>query len=113
MSTDLDRVLLEIKDLRHDLVERIKDGAEVSGDVDLLIAAVARTAYDCGMDCPAPSVEGTILATMEIAKRARDAKKRDERVLESLRANVMARRNAPGGCCDWSCPLCVVLSEEE
>lgn len=34
-----------------------------------------------------------------------------ERLLESLRANVMARRNQPGGCCDWSCPLCSPLTE--
>ena len=30
--------------------------------------------------------------------------------VESLNANVMARRNAhPRGCCDWSCDLCAPL----
>lgn len=30
----------------------------------------------------------------------------DNALREALKANVAARREASGGCCDWSCDLC-------
>ena len=38
---------------------------------------------------------------------------RNKRIAEletALEANIMERRNRPGGCCDWSCDLCAPLT---
>jgi hypothetical protein len=57
-----------------------------------------------------------VAALTERAERAEeqrdDAANRAMQAVESLNANVMARRNAhPRGCCDWSCDLCAPLLE--
>ncbi len=34
-------------------------------------------------------------------------------IAQSLIDNVMARRDANGGCCDWSCPLCAPATADD
>lgn len=60
MTADLDRVLLEIKDLRADLASSLKDGDEPRAALEVIADAVRRTAYDLGQPCPLTHVAGEI-----------------------------------------------------
>jgi hypothetical protein len=60
MSTDLDRILLEIKDLRGDFAADRAELDRLGQDVDSLLEAVARTAYEAGIPAPKAGVDGAI-----------------------------------------------------
>jgi hypothetical protein len=72
MTTDLDRVLLEIRDLRLDLVAQIKELQRqldvADQEQELLVEAVRRTAYDLSCDTRVSGVSDAVEALVEMAK---------------------------------------------
>lgn len=84
-----------------------KEHFESERQVRILEAQVAEWKNQCIVEAQA------VAALTERAERAEQERTellhRSRKTLAALHRNVMARRNAPGGCCDWSCDLCAPL----
>lgn len=99
----LERIAIELRDIRTDIIEDARqarrEADEVRIDLELLMEAVARTAYDLGLDHPGRTVTGCVNALIGMSHVA-DSRARAIRA-RAIRAVVAAQ---------WGVAICSIVT---